>query len=164
MAEFWEDGLILRALAGSRSHGLAREGSDTDTRGVCIPPAPYLLGLSTFEQHESERKDHVTYALAKFVRLALQGNPNILETLFVHEDDLLSVNDAGRELLAARGIFLSRQVGQRFMGYALDQLKRMERHHRWLTEPPASQPQPLEYDASESDGRFRFPSSDRQNA
>lgn len=164
MPEFWETNLILRTLSGSRAHGLAREGSDTDTRGVCIPPARYLLGLSQFEQHESEGGDHVTYALSKFVRLALQGNPNIMESLFTHEDDILFINDAGRELVAARDLFLSKQVGQRFMGYALDQLKRMERHHRWLVDPPIAQPQPTEYGAKVNGGRYRFPDTDRQKA
>ncbi|MBL6758012.1 MAG: nucleotidyltransferase domain-containing protein [Planctomycetes bacterium] len=164
MAEFWEDNLVLRTLSGSRAHGLAREGSDTDTRGVCIPPARYLLGLSKFEQHESDGGDHVTYALAKFVRLALQGNPNIMESLFTHEDDFLFVNEAGRQLVEARDLFLSKQVGQRFMGYALDQLKRMERHHRWLVDPPKTQPQPSEYGANDSGGRYRFPDTDQQKA
>lgn len=164
MPEFWETNLILRTLSGSRAQGLAREGSDTDTRGVCIPPARYLLGLSRFEQHESDGGDHVTYALSKFVRLALQGNPNILESLFAHEDDILFMNDAGRRLVAARDAFLSKQVGRRFMGYALDQLKRVERHHRWLVDPPEGQPHPAEYGATEAGGRFRFPDTDRREA
>ena len=115
MADFWEEGLILRTLSGSRAHGLAREDSDTDTRGVCIPPARYLLGLGEFEQHESSGGDHVTYALAKFVRLALQGNPNILESLYTHPDDVLHITDAGRELVDSRACFLSKQVGKRFI-------------------------------------------------
>lgn len=164
MAEFWEANLILRTLSGSRAHGLAREGSDTDTRGVCIPPARYLLGLGHFEQHQSEGGDHVTFALAKFVRLALQGNPNIMESLFTHEDDFLFVNDAGRQLIKARDLFLSKQVGQRFMGYALDQLRRMERHYRWLVNPPQAQPHPTEFAATEVGGRFKYPDADRQKA
>lgn len=164
MVEFWEENLVLRTLSGSRAHGLAREGSDTDTRGVCIPPARYLLGLANFEQHESDGGDHVTYALSKFVRLALQGNPNILESLFTHGDDVLYINAAGRELVDARSLFLSKQVGQRFLGYAVDQLRRMERHHRWLSDPPGAKPEPLDYGATDRGGRYRFPDTDRQKA
>ncbi|MEM6673726.1 MAG: nucleotidyltransferase domain-containing protein [Planctomycetota bacterium] len=164
MADFWEDNLILRTLSGSRAHGLAREGSDTDTRGVCIPPARFLLGLSAFEQHESEGGDHVTYALAKFVRIALQGNPNIMESLFTHEDDVLFIDEAGRELVDARDLFLSKQVGERFMGYALAQLKRMERHHRWLVDPPKARPEPETYGGKNVDGRTRFSDVDRKKA
>jgi uncharacterized protein len=164
MTEFWEVGLILRTLSGSRAHGLAREGSDTDTRGICIPPARFLIGLSTFEQHESRGGDHVTYALSKFIRLALQGNPNIVESLFTHDDDILFVDAAGQRLLEARSLFLSKEVGRRFMGYAMDQLQRMERHHRWLVDPPAGQPDPADYGAREVDGRSRFPDADKQKA
>lgn len=85
-------------------------------------------------------------------------------SLFTHEDDVLFVNDAGRQLVEARDLFLSKQVGQRFMGYALDQLRRMERHHRWLVHPPKTQPQPSEYGATDSHGRYRFPDTDRQKA
>ncbi len=162
--EFWEDNLILRTLSGSRAHGLAREGSDTDTRGICIPPRRFLLGLSEFEQHESEGGDHVTYALAKFVHLALQGNPNILESLFAHPEDLLVVTEAGQQLIDAREMFLSKQVGKRFMGYALAQLKRMERHHRWLRDPPGEQPQASNYGATESGGRHVFQNRDQEKA
>lgn len=164
MAELWEEGLILRTLSGSRAHGLAREESDTDTRGVCIPPASYLIGLAEFEQHVSEGGDHVTYSLEKFVRLALAGNPNILESLFAASDDVLFANDAGEELLAAREVFLSKQVGVRFMGYANGQLKRMERHHRWLVEPPPEAPRPEAFGAVVQDGRHRFPDHDRREA
>ena len=160
MTEFWEHRLILRTLSGSRAHGLAREGSDTDTCGVCIPPARYLIGLSAFEQHESDDGDHVTYALAKFVRLALQGNPNLMESLFTDERDVLFINDAGRWLVAARELFLSSQVGERFMGYAHGQLQRLQRHHRWLADPPSAAPDPADYGARERDGRLRFPDND----
>jgi uncharacterized protein len=164
VAEFWEENLILKTLSGSRAHGLAREGSDTDTRGVCIPPAKFLIGLSRFEQHESDGGDHVTYSLTKFVRLALQGNPNIMESLFAHEDDILFIGDAGRQLIEARECFLSKQIGRRFRGYAIDQLKRMERHHRWRVDPPKGQPQPTEFGATQRGGRFRFPGPDQRQA
>ncbi len=164
VAEFWEETLILRTLSGSRAHGLAREGSDTDTRGVCIPPDRYLLGLSKFEQHTSEGGDHVTYALAKFVRLALQGNPNILESLFTHEEDVLFLSPAGRQLIEAKNLFLSKQVGRRFMGYALDQLQRIERHYRWLKNPPSAKPESRDYGARLQGGRERFPDTDQQRA
>src|SRR6185369_13533316 len=71
VAEFWNENLILRVLAGSRAHGLETAESDEDSRGVCIPDKRCLLGLSQFEQWESAGGDHVVYALAKFARLAI---------------------------------------------------------------------------------------------
>lgn len=67
MSDFWETRLILKVLSGSRAYGLDHPGSDFDTRGVCIPPLEYHLGLHTFEQHEAEwlkrvRSGALTYA------------------------------------------------------------------------------------------------------
>lgn len=164
MPDFWETNLILKVISGSRAYGLDHPGSDTDTRGVCIPPLEYLLGLQTFEQYENETSDHVIFALAKFVRLALQGNPNIIEVLYTDPADILFVNRYGERLLAARDGFLSRRVGETFSRYAIAQLKRMANHHRWLIDPPDHQPQPAEFGASMTTGRARFPDSDQERA
>lgn len=159
---FWETDLILRVLAGSRAHGLATDDSDVDTRGVCIPPAKYLIGLSSFEQHEEGNGDHVVYALGKFVRLALAGNPNIIESLFVDDADVLYSTAAGLRLRQARNLFLTRTVGERFTRYAVDQLKRIQRHYRWLQDPPARKPQQEDWGAVRDGGRWRFPHTDAE--
>ena len=164
MTEFWESGLILRTLSGSRAQGLDRKGSDTDTRGVCIPPVRFLLGLERFEQHESAGGDHVTYALDKFTRLALNGNPNILESLFADPRDVLHMTPAGERLVTARKQFLSKRLGPRYLGYAQGQLKRLRGHHRWLTDPPREEPDPLAFGMQTVDGRQRFPNADNQRA
>ena len=160
--QFWETNLILRVLAGSRSHGLATSTSDTDTRGVCIPPARYLLGLSSFEQHEDAKGDHVVYALSKFVRLAVAGNPNIIESLFVDDEDVLHVTAAGRRLRDARDVFLTRTVGERFVRYAMDQLQRIQRHYRWLKHPPSSKPRQEDWGGVQEGSRWRFPHTDAE--
>ncbi len=166
MAEppFWERNLIYRVLSGSRAYGLDRPDSDEDTRGVCIPPAEYLLGLQTFEQHEDETQNHTVFALAKFVRLALDANPNIIETLYTDPQHVLFINRYGERLVAARDRFLSRRVGERFSGYAIDQLQRMARHHRWLVDPPDHAPAPEEFGARDVGGRYRWPHSDAERA
>ena len=73
--------LFLKVLSSSRAYSLEQPDSDIDTRGVCIPPLEYHLGLLTFEQHENKTSAHVVFALTKFMRLALQGNPNFIEVL-----------------------------------------------------------------------------------
>ena len=82
MDNFWNARCILKVVAGSRAYGTNTEDSDYDYRGICIQPKKYLLGLDKFEQHEEKEPDTVIYSLEKFVRLALQNNPNILEILF----------------------------------------------------------------------------------
>lgn len=159
---FWERGLILRVRTGSHAYGLATAQSDEDSRATCVVPKRFLLGLESFEQHESEGKDHVTYALAKFATLALQGNPNIIEMLHSPEDCILHRDALGDELCAAREGFLSRQAGERFGGYARGQLERMERHRRWLTDPPSGAPDPVAFGATAIDGQLKFPDPSRR--
>ena len=164
MAEFWEQGLILRVLGGSHAHGLETPQSDTDTRGVCIPPRRFLLGLSSFEQHVSDDSDHVVWALRKFVSLACKGNPNIIEVLYTDPCHQLHLDPLGEALLARRGLFLTRQVGASFMRYAEQQLGRIERHYRWLSDPPTGQPHPSEFGGRERRGGFRFPDTGAEKA
>lgn len=158
---FWETNRILHVLCGSRAYGLDTPESDWDTRGVCIPPKRYLLGLERFEQHVSDDDDHVVYSLEKFVRLALAGNPNIVETLFTEGEALLEVTPLGEHLIASRDLFLSRRVGQRFCGYAREQLHRIRRHRRWIEDPP-SEPAPTAFGAHEEEGRVRWQNASAQ--
>ncbi len=164
VADFWETNLILRVRAGSRAHGLETPESDEDSRGVCIPDRRHLFGLSQFEQWESPGGDHVVYALAKFARLALAGNPNILETLWTPEDCTLHCDELGERLRSQRALFLSRRAGERFLGYAEEQETRLERHRRWIAEPPSGAPDPTSFGATLIEGRARFPHVDAQRA
>lgn len=159
---FWERNLIYRVLSGSRAYGLDHLGSDQDTRGVCIPPKEYLLGLQGFEQYEDDTQNHTVFGLAKLIRLALDANPNIIEMLYTDSRHVLFINAYGERLVSARSIFLSRRVSERFTGYAIDQLGRMERHHRWLVDPPDHMPQPEEFGAKSTGGRYRWPHTDAE--
>ncbi len=89
---------------------------------------------------------------------------NIIETLFTDEEDVLVCDALGEELRASRECFLSRHVGERFMGYALAQLKRIERHRRWLDNPPEKKPEPSDFGATPHEGRQRFPNADQERA
>ena len=163
---FWETNLIYKVVAGSQAYGLETPESDLDTRGVCIPPRRHLLGLSKFEQWEQqdETGDAVTYALTKFVRLALACNPNIIELLYTDPRHVLFVNEYGRRLLEHRGLFLTRRARYTFTGYAISQLRRIGRHHRWLMNPPGRQPTQEEFGGWEHEGRYKFPDHESQRA
>ncbi len=156
---------ILKVIWGSQAFGTASPQSDTDVRGVCIPPARYLLGLSAFEQYEDAATDTVIYGLAKFTVLAMANNPNMLDILWAEERHVLHVDDYGRELQALRTHFLSTRVAKTYAGYADSQLKRMETHYRWLHDPPDHQPAPYEFGAErDAKGGYRFPNTHQERA
>lgn len=122
--------IILRVLAGSRSYGTNTETSDHDFRGVYLPPADLdwsLLGAPEQLEFKYEKTEEVHWELGKFLKLALQNNPNILEVLWspVQESTPL-----GEELRTLRGCFLSRRVEQTYGGYVKSQRELLGRRMR----------------------------------
>lgn len=132
----WNKNLILKVKGGSHAYGLNTEKSDLDIRGICIANKINILGLENFEQHENKQTDTVIYELKKFVRLAKQCNPNVIEILFADPSDIIFINDFGRKLIDNRELFLTKAARYRFAGYAFAQLERIRRHKKWIDNPP----------------------------
>ena len=141
--EEYREYLIYRVLIGSSAFGLAEEGSDRDERGVFLPPAAWTWSLQpvpdqvefkvtpegavVHSNQAIEADDFCWFELEKFVRLALKANPNALEILYVDDPFVLLARDAGVELRAIRGAFLSKHIYQTYSGYVLSQFRRMKR-------------------------------------
>jgi hypothetical protein len=102
---------IFETITGSRLYGTNVEGSDYDKRGVCIPPYEVLLNpFQKFEQlEETVIEDRVIYSLAKFVDLATQNNPNILELLFAPKGFWIKGSWQWEMIVEKRDLFLSRR-------------------------------------------------------
>lgn len=133
---------IHRIIAGSRLYGTERSDSDYDVRGVCLMPKRALLGLDTFEQWQRQvgEDDIVIYGLVKFVKLALQNNPNIMELLFAPPEKWAVRSAYWKAIYSSRHLFLSQRVRVTMAGYAKSQLHRMKRHYSWLHTPPHKLP------------------------
>lgn len=133
-----ENNLILVALTGSKAYGLNIEGSDTDYRGIFIAPQQYQLGLTTIEQKDSgwmleegtgyfpylTNKDTCCFELKKYLRLALNCNPNILEILYCKKYKY--INAWGQELINNKHLFLSKKAKTSYSGYAKSELRKMQ--------------------------------------
>jgi len=91
----WSEHIIFHFLAGSHLYGTANENSDEDHRGVIIPPIEYFYGLEKFEQWEGGDlyKDACFYDIRKFVKLAMNGNPNVIE-YFWADTNVINVHPA----------------------------------------------------------------------
>ena len=118
--------LLFICLTGSYSYGTNREDSDIDIRGVTLDTIASLSGIETFEQYEDDKTDTVIYSLSKFIRLASQCNPNIIELLFLEKEHYLYMTPLGQKIIDNREIFLSRKAIHTFGGYANAQLNRLE--------------------------------------
>ena len=123
------DRVIYRCVVGSRAYGLDDAESDTDRRGVYLPPAELhwsLYGIP--EQLENDETEEVYWEVRKFLILALKANPNVLECLYTPLVEMAT--PLGEELLQMRSSFLSRLVYQTYNGYVMSQFKRMQAHIR----------------------------------
>jgi uncharacterized protein len=119
--------VIYRVAVGSQAFGLAGALSDEDRRGVYLPPAELTWSLfKPPEQVEfkSDGVEEVDWELEKFVRLALQANPNLLEALW--SPLVLHADETGQELRAIRQAFLSRHLFKTYSGYVLSQFRLMK--------------------------------------
>ena len=131
---------------GSHAYGTALPESDMDIRGVCIAPRRYHLGFERFDEHEQKVPDLKIFELRKFVELALDVNPNVLELLYTEPEDHLLVTPLGQKLLDNRDLFLSKRCRSSFSGYAMGQMKRINSHYKWLSNPPKAPPTRAEFE------------------
>lgn len=119
------DRVIYRCIVGSRAFGLDTDESDTDRRGIYLPPAELHWSLyGVPDQLENEPTQEAYWELQKFLILALKGNPNILECLYTPLVE--KATPLAQELLSMRDSFLSRIVYQTYNGYVMSQFKRMQ--------------------------------------
>jgi len=117
--------VIFKCIIGSRAFGLDDDQSDTDYRGVYLPPAELHWSLySVPEQLDCHETQEAYWELQKFLVLALKANPNVLECLYTPLVE--QVTPLGEELLAMRDTFLSRLVYQTYNGYVMSQFKKMQ--------------------------------------
>ena len=140
----WKDdpSVILRTEVGSRLYGTnLGDSGDRDELGIRIESFPEVAGFSEFEQDvwrtaeerggkdapsQSGDLDLTIYGLRKFLRLALKGNPTIIQLLFVPREAWVQGNDIGQELQGLAPSIVSRAAGGAFLGYLQAQRMRFE--------------------------------------
>lgn len=121
--------VVYKCVVGSRAFGLSTDDSDTDLRGIYLPPPELEWSLyGVPEQLEDRGNEECYWELKKFLLLALKANPNVLECLYTPLVVLRS--DLSDELLSMREAFLSRLVYQTYNGYVLSQFRKIEQDLR----------------------------------
>ncbi|MFF9163656.1 DNA polymerase beta superfamily protein [Streptomyces longwoodensis] len=119
--------VLLSGIVGSTAYGLARAGSDVDRLGLFAAPTEDLHGLHRpAESHVSTAPDRTLHEAAKWCRLALGGNPTVMELVWL-PDALYEVRTPlGDELIGIRASFLSAgRVRDAYLGYATQQFRKL---------------------------------------
>jgi predicted nucleotidyltransferase len=146
--EMAHDNLIVSHIAGSLAYGTNLPTSDRDVRGVfCVDKEFYLSPWhSCGEVNVSGEEDTKYYEVSKFLTLVVDQNPNILETLWVRQEDILHADYSYRWMRRMRQELLCTKAKHTYCGYAHEQLKRIKGHERWLANPqPETPPRQIDF-------------------
>jgi len=148
---------IYVTLHGSQAYGLNNELSDTDVKGIVIPPKevennlfhrfeqaennPILEeSLSSLKNPKNPKFESTIFSLKKFMVLAANINPNIVELLWTDPTDHFIFKSPMDVLMENRGLFLSSKAKFTFSGYAFAQAKKIERHRKWIVRGEIEKP------------------------
>lgn len=137
-------------VMGSVAYGVSSDTSDMDVYGWAIPPKddvfPHLQGeiqgfgrqvkrFQIFQQHHIDDADaragrRRTYDLSifgivKFFALAMDNNPNVIDSLFTPANCVLHSTKAGTLVREQRRLFLHKGAWPKFKGYAYSQLHKL---------------------------------------
>jgi len=137
-------------IAGGLSYGTSDDDSDFDVHGFAIPPRdlifPHLAGeipgfgrqVKRFEQYQQHHVldrdalggrgrmfDLSIYSIVKYFHLTMEGNPNMIDSLFTPMNCVLHATLIGQRVREQRKIFLHKGCFHKFKGYAFAQLHKM---------------------------------------
>jgi predicted nucleotidyltransferase len=117
--------MLIQAIGGSQAYGFAHDDSDVDRFGVFVLPTREIVGIRPVKETVTGADPDFSYhEVGKFVKLALKGNPTVIDLLFMDEYETLSLE--GQWLVEARSCFLSEPtIRSSYGGYAMSQARKL---------------------------------------
>jgi uncharacterized protein len=139
------DNLCYETIMGSVAYGVSADTSDVDVYGICMPPKdsvfPHLAGeifgfgtqikrFETWQEHHvvalNRTYDFSIFGIVKFFQLAMENNPNIIDSIFTPRRCVLSSTAIGEYIREHRTDFLHKGAWHKFKGYAYSQLNKIK--------------------------------------
>ena len=132
--QLMKDNMLVKHFAGSIAYGTNLPTSDTDYRGIfCADPINVRTPFFPIrEAEDATEEDTKLFELAHFMKLCLDCNPNVVETLWVDSSDITYTTPAYQLLRDHREALLSSKIAYTTSGYAMAQLKRIKGHDKWI--------------------------------
>jgi predicted nucleotidyltransferase len=139
-------------IMGSVAYGVSSDTSDCDVYGFAIPPKdevfPHLKGeilgfgkqKKRFDQWQEtaiydknaaagkgKNYDFAIFGIVKFFSLALDNNPNIIDSIFTPANCILHMTTVGNMVRENRKVFLHKGSWHKFKGYSYSQLNSLSK-------------------------------------
>lgn len=147
----WLPGNVqYETIMGSVAYGVSSDTSDVDVYGWAIPLKedifPHLRGeivgfghqakrFEQYQDHHVEDRDALAghgrtydltiFGIVKFFALAMENNPNIIDSLFTPVTCILHSTRVGNLVRENRCLFLHKGAWPKFKGYAYSQLHKL---------------------------------------
>ncbi len=139
--------LLYEYVRGSQAYGLSLPTSDEDTGGVFIMDYTDVLGISDnkIDQVNDEKNDTVWYEIGKYIELLAKANPNMLESLFIHDHCVKYVHPAFQIIKDNRNTFVTKETFKSFVGYATSQIQKARGLNKKIVNPIVERKQPLDF-------------------
>ncbi len=147
--KFLSANVHYEVIMGSVAYGVSSDTSDMDIYGWCIPKKedvfPHLRGeimgfgrqKQRFEQYQQHHifdkdamagkgRDHdiTIYSIVKYFQLAMDNNPNMIDSLFVPQNCILHITQVGNMVREQRHLFLHKGCWHKMKGYAYSQMNK----------------------------------------
>jgi predicted nucleotidyltransferase len=138
-------------IMGSVAYGVSADTSDMDVYGFAIPNKdevfPHLRGeilgfgrqvkrFDQYQEHHIQDRDAMgghgrvyditIYNIVRYFMLAMENNPNIIDSLFTKQTCVLHCTEIGNMVRDNRKKFLHRGCWPKFKGYAYSQLHKIQ--------------------------------------
>jgi predicted nucleotidyltransferase len=136
-----EDRIVFRCISGSNAYGTAHENSDTDIKGIFMVPSLDYFGFDKeLKQVSDDTNDTVYYSLRRFIELALDANPNIIELLFMPDECELKTSSYFDYLKHNRDLFITKKAFDSHINYAMAQIRKAKGKNKWVNNPQPEEP------------------------
>lgn len=138
------DNTVYLTRMGSVAYGVSTNLSDADVYGVVVPPLEYLFPhlrgevfgfgkqqqrFNCWQEHHvnsgSVQYDFSVYNLVDYLTLLMDCNPNMIDSLFTEEEDVLHTSPVAKLMRDNRKLFLHKGAYYKFCGYAHSQWAKM---------------------------------------
>lgn len=140
---------IFETIIGSRAYGLNNEDSDYDKAGVMIPDISYFFGVKKFEQFQGYETDKTIYDIRKAIRLIADNNPNCIDLIKMPERCITFITPYWQKIIDNADLFISKKCRYTYVGYSLQQLRRIKVSRKYLLEPPKHKPERKDFGLGE---------------
>lgn len=124
---YLNDRIHYLTLGGSLAYGTSTPQSDVDIRGFFLETQESILGLlPAKEEFVYTETDTVLYSFKRFIKLLSDCNPNTIELIGTRDSEIIYQSDLAKEIRENYHLFLSKKAFKTFIGYANQQLRRLE--------------------------------------